>query len=55
MISLHHMILGLSVSVAPLLPDLLEIDWELLPDVPAQGPFKQGFQDSDGGWIGHGI
>lgn len=35
----------------PALPVMLQIDWRRLPDVPAQGPEHQGFQDSDGGWI----
>ena len=29
------------------LPVLLQVDWTLLPDIPAQGPEHQGFQDSD--------
>ena len=33
------------------LPELLRVDWQRLPDIPAQGPEHQGFQDSDGGWI----
>ena len=33
------------------LPVLLQVDWTLLPDIPAQGPEHQGFQDSDGSWV----
>ena len=35
----------------PALPNLLKIDWRRLPDIPAQGPLQQGFQDSDGSWV----
>ena len=35
------------VAVRP----LLNIDFKRLPDGPAQGPPKGGFQDSDGGWV----
>ena len=40
-----------SVGAATTLPVLLQVDWTLLPDIPAQGPEHQGFQDSDGGWL----
>lgn len=33
------------------LPAMLSIDWRRLPDLPQQGPLRQGFQDSDGGVV----
>jgi hypothetical protein len=43
---------------AATLPTLLTIDWQRLPDVPAQGRgfagskfYGHGFQNSDGGWL----
>ena len=51
-------VLALGCLAAPLgalsatpLPIMLQVDWTRLPDIPAQGPAHQGFQDSDGGWI----
>lgn len=30
---------------------MVSIDWRRVADVPAQGPDRQGFQDSDGAWL----
>ena len=39
------------VSASGALPELLQVDWRRIDDPPAQGPYQQGFQDSDGGWV----
>ena len=47
-----------SMLESAVLPTLLTIDWQRLPDVPAQGHgfagkafYGHGFQNSDGGWL----
>ena len=39
------------VSASGALPELLQVDWRRIDDPPAQGPYQQGFQDSDCGWV----
>lgn len=50
----QHLLLAaalLFTCASAALPELLQIDWRRLPDIPAQGPLLQGFQDSDGGFL----
>ena len=49
----QHLLLAAALlcTGASALPNLLQIDWRRLPDIPAQGPLHQGFQDADGGFL----
>eukprot|EP01043_Picozoa_sp_COSAG02_P067543 COSAG02_NODE_10896_length_1836_cov_2.047784_2_plen_78_part_00 len=41
---------GAAAATARLLPHLLSIDWQRLPDLNIG---HSGFQNSDGGWVTH--
>ena len=42
---------GRPTTPAPLLPSMLSIDWQRLPDAQGFMGSKDGFQNSDGGWV----